>query len=642
MVALGLGAGLAAALVRAILFQFVGTAVPFLPFFPAVIVAALWGGTRAGVVATLLSLLFAPLWMAHRWTAMDETEWVALFFFAFTCALIIWVIRQGHWSHLESAKLGRKLAETEARFRHLADNIPQLAWMARPDGHLFWYNRRWLEYTGTTAEEMEGWGWQTVHDPAALPEVIATWQHARETGEAWEHTFPLRRHDGVFRWFLSRAMPLRDEEGNITVWFGSNTDITEQRESAEERRRLLESERAARSQAERASFLKDEFLATVSHELRTPLNAILGWTQLLLTGDFADVASLREGLETIERNARAQTRIIEDLLEMSRIISGKTRLDVQALDLAAIIEAAIQTVIPAASAKQVRIVKMLDPVEAMSGDPARLQQVLWNLLANAIKFTPKGGRVDVVLARINSHVEITVRDNGEGIATQFLPFVFDRFRQQDASPTRRHSGLGLGLSIVKNLVELHGGSVRVESAGIGRGSTFTVTLPLVPLRHEDLGRTHPAASRPLSPGADLELEGVRVLVVDDERDSLELVRRLLKDCKADVLLASSAAEGLQMIGEQPLDVIVSDIGMPDKDGLEMMRELRARGDQSGKTPAIALTAFARSEDRTRAMLAGFQVHLSKPVEPQELLAAIANLAGRTGSEAAVTHHASAR
>jgi len=630
---IGLAATLVAALMRAILFRFVGTAIPFLTFFPAVILASLWGGTRAGVAVSLLSLLLAPIWMSSGSEALDRVDWLNLFFFALTCALIVWAVRRAHSSQLRSIELGLKLEETEARFRHLADNIPQLAWMARPDGHIFWYNRRWFEYTGTTEEEMDGWGWQKVHDSERLPEVMATWRHSLETGLPWEDTFPLRRSDGVFRWFLSRAMPLRDAFGKVTLWFGSNTDITEQRESAEERHRLLESERAARSNAERASFLKDEFLATLSHELRTPLNAILGWTQLLRAGE-NDPASMEEGLETIERNARAQTRIIEDLLEMSRIISGKTRLDVQAIDLSAIVESALGSVLPAAAAKQVRIIKMLDPVPTMSGDPARLQQVLWNLLANAIKFTPKGGRVTVVLERSNSHVDISVSDNGEGIAPEFLPYVFDRFRQQDASRTRRHGGLGLGLSIVKNLVELHGGNVRVESEGLGKGATFIVALPLVPPLRGQADGAHPRAEGLDGCAVDVELEGVRVLVVDDERDSLEWVHRLLKECKAEVRLATSAQDGLRLVNEEPPDVIVSDIGMPEKDGLEMMRELRARADQVGKTPAIALTAFARSEDRTRAMLAGYQVHLAKPVEPQELLAAVANLAGRTGGETA--------
>ncbi len=576
-VVIGIVAALAAALGRALLYRLVETRIPFLTFFPAVIVAALWGGSIAGTVAAALSLLVAPIWMfSGGWTEIDKVGWFNVGFFALTSALIIWAVRQAHEATIRSAQLGHRLAQSEARLHHLADNIPQLAWMARPDGHVFWYNHRWFEYTGTSPEEMEGWGWQKVHDPEALPGVIKSWKQALANSEPWEHTFPIRGADGVFRWFLSRAMPLRDADGQVSLWFGSNTDITEQREHAEERYRLLESERAARSNAERASFLKDEFLATLSHELRTPLNAILGWTQLLRAGD-GDPTDVSEGLETIERNARAQTRIIEDLLEMSRIISGKTRLDVQPTDLEGVIDSAVDSLRPAAEAKNVRIVKVLDPVQPISGDPARLQQVLWNLLANAIKFTPKGGRVNVVLQRVDSHVEIVVSDNGAGIAPEFIPHVFDRFRQQDSSQTRRYSGLGLGLSIVKNLVELHGGSVRAESEGSGHGATFTVTLPLVSVRQEAPVRRRPGVGQE-EPRClvNVELDGVRVLVVDDERDSLELVRRLLKECKADVMLASSADDGLRLVSENSPDVIVSDIGMPGKDGLAMMRELRAQ------------------------------------------------------------------
>ncbi len=626
---IGIAAALIAALTRAVIFRFIGTSIPFITFFPAVIIASLLGGTRAASACAVLSILLAPLWMRDAAGNLSQVDWVNLFLFALTCALLIWAVRQAYWVRLQSAALGTKLAESEARFRHLADNIPQLAWMARPDGHIYWYNRRWFEFTGTTLEEMEGWGWQAVHDPAFIPKVMESWKEALRTLEPWEHTFPLRRHDGVFRWFLSRARPLCDDDGKVRVWFGSNTDITEQREYAEERRRLLDSERAARSNAERASFLKDEFLATLSHELRTPLNAILGWTQLLQEGD-PDEASIQEGLEIIERNARAQTRIIEDLLEMSRIASGKTRLDVQSVDLALVIENAISALRPAAAARQVGVVKVLDPVQLISGDPARLQQVMWNLLSNAIKFTPKAGRVNVVLQRINSHVEICVSDSGEGISSDFLPYVFDRFRQQDASNKRRHAGLGLGLSIVKTLVELHGGTIRVESDGLNRGAAFTVVLPLAPLRQRNGRETHPETSEKNGCDVGVELDGVRVLLVDDERDSLEWVRRLLRECKAEVVVASSANDGLRLVAAEPPDVIVSDIGMPDKDGLEMIRELRALAPDVAKIPAIALTAFARSEDRTRAMLAGYQVHLAKPVEPQELIAAVANLAGRTG------------
>ncbi len=474
---------------------------------------------------------------------------------------------------------------------------------------------------------MEGWGWQVVHDPEELPKVMERWKASIATGQPFDMTFPLKGLDGLFRPFLTRVMPFHNKKGELRFWFGTNTDISEQRHLMQERQRLLESERAARSAAERASFLKDEFLATLSHELRTPLNAIMGWTQLLRVA--TDENAIQEAVETIERNARAQTRIIEDLLEMSRIISGKTRLDVQPTDLGAVIDAAVESLVPAAEARQIRIAKLVDPIDPIMADPARLQQVLWNLIGNSIKFTPKGGHVNIVVHRVNSHVEIVVSDNGQGIAPQFLPFIFDRFRQQESSLTRHQGGLGLGLSIVKSLVELHGGSIRAESPGLNQGATFTVTLPLTVLKRKSDER-HPVGHDGAGSTIDVTLEGVRVLVIDDDRDSLDLVRRLLMGRKAEVLLASSAEEGLRMVDREKPDVIISDIGMPDKDGLEMMRELRARAAKNSKIPALALTAFARSEDRTRAMLAGYQVHLSKPVEAQELIATVASLAGRTG------------
>lgn len=535
-----------------------------------------------------------------------------------------------------------ELRESQERFQAMANLIPQLAWMARPDGFIFWYNQRWHDYTGMTSEEMQGWGWQKVHDPAELPGVTARWQLALASGESWEDTFPLRRHDGEFRWHLSRARPFRDGTNEVVLWFGTNTDVTGDRERAQERERLLEAERAARAETERAGRMKDEFLATLSHELRTPLNAILGWATILGGGseDGAPLApDVAEGLAIIERNARAQNQIIEDLLDMSRIISGKVRLDVQRLDLAAVLEAAVETVRPAAAARNIRLHAVLDPrATPVSGDPNRLQQIFWNLLGNAIKFTPKGGRVQVVLGRVDSHLEVGVTDTGQGIAAEFLPHVFERFRQADGATTRAHGGLGLGLAIVKQLVELHGGTVRVASAGAGLGSTFTVALPLTVL--------HPAAGEPAGehrhpragvstaarlPVSNLSLAGVKVLVVDDEPDARMLVQRLLEDRRATVRTAASAAEAMARIAAERPDVLVSDIGMPGEDGFSLIRRVRAlTAAEGGALPAVALTAYARAEDRVKAVLAGFQMHVAKPVEPAELLTMVASLAGRTG------------
>jgi PAS domain S-box-containing protein len=414
-------------------------------------------------------------------------------------------------------------------------------------------------------------------------------------------------------------------------------DIGEQRRVEEERAILLSAEQAARMDAERASRTKDEFLATLSHELRTPLNAILGWATILKGGNSQlDADDLRQGLETIERNARVQTQIIEDLLDMSRIISGKVRLDVQRLSMEPVLRAAVETVTPAADAKGIRIQTVLDPLAGpVSGDPNRLQQVFWNLLTNAIKFTPKGGRVQVVLERVNSHLEVSITDTGEGIRPEFLPHVFDRFRQADPSTTRRHGGLGLGLSIVKQLIELHGGTVRAKSAGAGQGSTFTVSLPLTVVHPEydaDAMRRHPRAGATAATPDEMcvKIEGLKVLVVDDEPDARTLLRRLLEDCGAVVTTAASAKEALEHLAVERPDVLVSDIGMPGEDGYSLIRRVRAlETEGSGNIPAVALTAYARSEDRTRSILAGFQMHVAKPVEPTELVAVVASLAGRT-------------
>jgi len=418
-----------------------------------------------------------------------------------------------------------------------------------------------------------------------------------------------------------------------------NARLFEAAESAaEERRQLLASEQFARAEAERASSMKDEFLATLSHELRTPLGAILGWSHLLRARSMSE-GEIHQGLEVIERNARMQTQLIEDLLDMSRITSGKMRLDVQPVDPVAFIEAALETVRPAADAKGIGLSALLDPTAGpIMGDPSRLQQVVWNLLSNAIKFTAKNGRAQILLERVSSHIEITIADTGVGIQPEFLPHVFDRFRQEDASPRRTATGLGLGLSIVKHLVEQHGGSVQATSAGEGRGATFTVRLPLtVVQRNEDLGeRIHPRGPRPIAPELKPpDLAGITVLVVDDQADARDLIQRVLAECGASVLTASTAAEALRTVEAARPDVLVSDIGMPEVDGYELLRRVRTLGHtRGGRLPAIALTAFARSEDRTRALRAGFLIHVSKPIEPAELIATVASAVGRTGEAGA--------
>ncbi len=401
--------------------------------------------------------------------------------------------------------------------------------------------------------------------------------------------------------------------------------------AAEERKRLYEREQDARRDAERMGELKDQFLATLSHELRTPLGAILGWTQVLRRGARSQ-ADVHRGLEIIERNARTQTQLIDDLLDMNRIIAGKMRLEVQPLDPTIAIEGALETVRPAAEAKGIRLEKVLDPASGpVVADPNRVQQVLWNLLSNAIKFTPKDGKVQTILRRAGAHVEIRVSDSGIGIDPEFLPLVFERFRQADASTTRRFGGLGLGLSIVRQLVELHGGTVRADSPGTGQGAAFTVSLPITAV----YPTTRPAAEQPEAGPAgaaetsDEELRGLKVLVVDDDADARELVARVLAESRADVVIAASAAEALPLVERERPDVLVSDIGMPDVDGYELLRRVRALGEsRGGRVPAIALTAFARPEDRTRALRSGFLGHVTKPVGSAELVASVAAVARR--------------
>jgi len=384
--------------------------------------------------------------------------------------------------------------------------------------------------------------------------------------------------------------------------------------------------------------MKDEFLATLSHELRTPLSAILGWSQVLRRGS-RDGADLQRGLQTIERNARAQAQLIEDLLDMSRITSGKVLLDMQTVNPATFIDAAVETVRPAADAKHIAIEKRYDAQGhglLVAGDSGRLQQVIWNLLSNAIKFTPRDGQVAIEIEGRGQAgaetVAITIRDNGAGIRPEFITHVFERFRQEDASMTRRHGGLGLGLSIVKHLVEQHGGTVRAESPGEGLGASFTIELPRAEPAPSNRPERALIAAAPGAPepqdAAARDLSGLTVLVVDDTRDGRELIARILTDCHARVRVAASAREAFDALRSQRPDVLISDLGMPEFDGFELIGWVRALPrDAGGTLPAIALTAFARPEDRLKALEAGFSTHISKPVEPGELIAAVASVAG---------------
>ncbi len=514
------------------------------------------------------------------------------------------------------------LRESAERFRFLAESMPQKIFTAKPNGDVDYFNQQWTEFTGLSFEQIRDWGWTQFIHPDDVEENVRRWQHSIDTGEPFHFENRFRRADGEYRWHLSRAHAMRDMEGNVLMWIGSNTDIDDVKRVEDELRE--------------ANRLKDEFLSTLSHELRTPLTSILGWTGMMRSGRL-DAEASRRALETIERNGRAQSQLIEDLLDTSRIVTGKLRLNVRAVDLASIITAATDTARPAAEAKEIRLQTLLDPSAGpISGDPDRLQQVVWNLLSNAIKFTPKRGRVQVRLERVNSHVEIVVSDSGKGISTEFLPHVFDRFRQAEQTTTRSHGGLGLGLSIVRQLVELHGGSVQVESEGKGHGTTFTVSLPLLPMRRNGVHdrrekRVHPTASTGAPLVCPPELDGLHVLVVDDDPDTRELLVAVLTSCGARVTLAASAAEALERFEGERFDVLLSDIGMPEEDGFSLITKVRQLSEESRRNiPAAALTAYARAEDRVKAFRAGFNVHVPKPVDPTELVAVVANLAGRVG------------
>ena len=669
----------------------------------------------------------------------------------------------------ELKRVEEALRESAESFRFLAESMPQKIFTARPNGEVDYFNRQWTEFTGLSFEQIRDWGWLQFIHPDDVEENISRWQHSIDTGEPFQFEHRFRSVDGKYRWHLSRAHAMRDAQGRVLMWIGSNTDIDDVKCAEEERAQLLERESQAhleaeaarqrlhdlfmqapaiictlrgpehvfdlanplyvqltgrpdasdligkpvrealpeiegqgffelldnvyrtgepfignevpvnlnrrgdgtldevfinfvyqpslnargeidgilvhavdvteqvraRQRVEEANRMKDEFLATLSHELRTPLTSILGWARMLSGGQL-DAPNTARALETIERNAKLQSQLIEDILDVSRVITGKLRLEVQPVNLASVIEAAVDSVLPAAEAKGIRLQRVLDSSTSMvSGDPARLQQIAWNLLSNALKFTPKGGRVQIRLERINSHVEITVTDTGQGISPDVLPHIFERFRQADSTTTRKHSGLGLGLAIVRHLVEMHGGTVEAESGGEGQGASFTVKLPLVVMRSlesrraGDAERVHPTTSNGVPFNCPPELRGLHVLVVDDEDDTRVLLKMVLESCGASVMAASSAREAFATLKQSRPDVLVSDLGMPYEDGYSLIKQVRALPvEDGGQTPAAALTAYARVEDRMRVLRSGFQIHIPKPVEPAELVAVVANLAGR--------------
>lgn len=494
------------------------------------------------------------------------------------------------------------------------------------EGTITSWNRGAEKLYGYTAEEMIGRPVSDLMPPDKIDDFPTIMDKLRH-GEFINHYETLRSgRDGKVINVSLTISPIRDESGDI---IGASTiarDVTDRKRTEEENARLLALEQTARMEAEAANRAKDEFLAVVSHELRTPLNSILGWSRMLRSGSLEkDV--VERGFESIERNARAQAQLVEDLLDTSRIISGKLRLDVSVVELSSVISSALDALRPAAEAKAIRLQAVIDPDAGLvSGDPNRLHQIVWNLVSNAVKFTPKGGRVQITLSRINSHAELVVSDTGKGIPHEFLPYVFDRFRQADSTITRAHGGLGLGLAIVRSLVELHGGSVTAYSDGEDKGSTFTVRLPiLISQRPTAEGQSPSSRIYPLNFDHYNQLKGLKVLVVEDEHEARALLKMILEQCGSSVTSVASAREALETLDWLTPDIILSDIGMPGEDGYSLIKKIREKEKPGTRIPAVAVTAHASSDDRLRALTAGFQSHLGKPIDPLELVAVTASL-----------------
>ncbi|WP_168060369.1 PAS domain-containing hybrid sensor histidine kinase/response regulator [Candidatus Manganitrophus noduliformans] len=525
----------------------------------------------------------------------------------------------------------QKLQESETQYRLLFETNPQPMWVYEIESMAFLeVNEAAVRHYGYSREEFLSMTVKEIRPPEDIPKLAQ--KHADVPKEValglrsagvWRH----RKKDGTIIEVEITRSPIVFKGRKALLILAS--DVTERRRAEEERVGLLAREQQARREAEAANRAKDEFLATVSHELRTPLNAIYGWARLLQMGDL-DRETVTSAYETIERNAKAQAQLIDDLLDVSRIIAGKLRLDVRSIALKPVIEAAIETVQTAANAKGITLDSTFDErIESISGDPDRLQQVVWNLLSNAIKFTPTGGRVEIELRRIDSAIQIRVEDAGIGIHPEFLPYVFDRFRQAERVSTRFYGGLGLGLAIVRHLVELHGGTVSAESPGEGKGANFTVTLPLKVLSEESPDPEMKRSEETMPPTPAMMLEGVEVLLVDDEADARELLTLILQRSGARVITVSSTREAIDRLKRKKPDLLVSDIEMPGEDGYSLIRKVRAREAERGErsVPAVALTAYAGRADRRRALMAGFQKHVPKPVDPAGLVAVVAGLIG---------------
>ena len=655
-------------LLRFTLQPVLGQSVPYLLFFPAIMLAAWIGGVGPGLLATALSTALAAhffLEPIRSFTIHSSADAVSLPLFAaigVAISILIESLRRSETAYRAAAMLATEQAnrfDAEAaahreaarsveeasraastarqRLAEVVSNVPGVVWEAwgEPDA-----SSQRIDFVSDYVKTMLGYEpgewtsipnfWLTIVHPEDRERAAAEARAIYDSGEQGRTEFRWVHRDGRVLWVEAHSQVVLDENGRPVAMRGVTLDISDRKQLEHERATLLEREQAARADAVAANSLKDDFLATLSHELRTPLNAILGYTRMLRTGTI-DPPRQARAMETIERNASVLSQMVEDVLDVSRIVAGKIQLNVQPVDVAQILEEAIATVRPAADARGVRLEPVIDPQAGpVVGDGERLQQVFWNLLSNAVKFTPRDGRIRIRLARVDSHVEIVVSDTGIGIPRDFLPHVFERFRQADSRFSREYGGLGLGLAIARDIVHLHGGTIHATSDGEGTGSTFRVKLPILLVAADAgsaIGGGHPA---PADREPDVSLAGLQVLVVDDDADATALMREVLEAVGASVVSADSGAEALRVLARAMPDVLVTDIGMPGMDGFELVGEIRRSADPALRNlPAAALTAYARSEDRTRSLKLGFQMHLAKPIDPGELVAAVAAL-GRRG------------
>lgn len=549
----------------------------------------------------LVAVFFAHQLQARDWQA-DETA-------------LLEAVAERIWDAVHRARAEAALRDSEAKFRALANVVPQMLWQTSPAGRLLWHNRQATEYTGQTIEESQRLGWHTSIHPDDVASTVTTFAAALGSGEPWQHEHRIRRAaDGAYRWFLSQGLPQRDAGGKIVSWFGSVTDIDAQRT-------VLDAEQHARAQAEASNQAKDQFLASASHELRTPLSVISLWSNLFSSG-MLDEKTREEGLAAIDHSARAMQKLIDDLMDSARITSGKLSLELRPADLGATVAAAVETMRPAADARGIALrTDFGRNLGTVYADADRLQQVVWNLVSNAVKFTPEGGTVTVSVTRDDGTVRIRVIDTGRGIAAEMLPDIFSPFRQADPNSTRRHGGLGLGLTISRQLIELHGGSIRAESPGVDRGCTFTIELPL-PKRWA-------APAVPAASPIQEELAGVRVLLIEDDDRTRQVMEVILGRAGAAMRAFGMVDPAVSSFMNEPPDVIVSDIGLPEKDGYALIQQVRLLEDgKSRRVPALAFSAFGRTQDQERAIACGFDAYLTKPVDPARLVRMLRELLGR--------------